>query len=211
MILIKGDKRINMDEVEFKSRVEKFSSVVIDMGTGDGNFIIKEAVKNPNVLYVGIDPAEKQLVLGSKKVNRKKLNNVLFVLGAVENCPEELTGCAKKICINLPWGTLLETVAKPVKKNLENMKKMLKSDGELEINFGYNQEAEPSETARLVLPALDKTYVEQVLIPEFERVGFKVIEWQEIGKENNIKASTSWNKRLSERTIFNLTFKIYQT
>ena len=55
---------------------KKHNKTIIDLGTGDGRFVFKSAQANPNNLYIGIDPSEKQLQAYSKKINTNRLENL---------------------------------------------------------------------------------------------------------------------------------------
>ena len=175
--------------------VDKFDKTVLDIGTGDGRFVYKNAQKDKNVFYVGMDPAERQLKTYSSKANRKKLSNCLFVIGSIENIPSELFSSFDEIYINLPWGTLLEKIVKIDTNSVDNMARLLKKNGKVTIILGYTPELEPSETKRLLLPKIDNKYIEENIVPSFEK-DFNIKVFRKIDKNDLDRIETTWAKKL---------------
>lgn len=210
MRLVKGNNLIEVGRDEFVEVVKGYSQVVLDLGTGDGRFVYEKALDNKDTLYIGVDPSQKQLEIYSKRAVRKKLENVLFVVGSVENIPEELEGLVDKIYVILPWGTLLQSFVLPDEKTLGNIKKLLKGVGGcLEIVLGYAFEAEPSETERLNLPEINENLLRSELTARFGGVGFKLLKLKELEREDLLKFETTWSKKLKfgkERALFHLEF-----
>jgi len=209
MRLVVGNKINEIDKSTLQEITSKFDRVEVDLGTGDGRFVYQSALKNPNTLFIGIDPAEKQLEKYSKKALRKKLGNALFVVGSFEIIPKELKGAAIKVFISLPWGTLLENIVKPTKEGIKKLSDLLQKDGEIEVTFGYAPGLEPHETKRLNLPEIDKTLIEKVIIPKFEKHGFHLKSLSTLEKSQLSRVETTWAKRLKfggDRNIFKLVF-----
>ena len=42
-----------------KNLISNFQSIHVDIGTGDGKYIYRQALKNPNVYFIGIDNVKK--------------------------------------------------------------------------------------------------------------------------------------------------------
>ncbi len=209
MIVVKGNKKIELSKEEFNNILDKYASVEVDIGTGDGRFVHKNALKNKNTLFIGLDPSDKQLEIYSKKTLKKKLDNTLFVIGSIENTPEELVEIGNKIHITLPWGTLLEKVIKPTEEFICTLKNMLKTHGKLELIFGYVPELEPSEAKRLNLPDVDDVYIKRELLPMFEKFNFKLDKINELSRKDIGELETTWAKRLKfgkNRKIYILSF-----
>ncbi len=205
MLVVKGNKTIKMGADEVSKLMRGFEKVVVDLGTGDGRFVYKNALANPRVLYIGIDPSEKQLKIYARDAQRKKLENVLFVVGSVEHLPNEFEGVADEIYVNFPWGSLLETFVKPIKENLMNIVGLLKKGGTIKLVFGYDELLEPSEAKRMDLPVIDLDYIKGVLIPEYKKLGLEIAEYSQFDRKTQ-KVETTWYKSLnrSNRTWFYL-------
>lgn len=209
MIVIAGDKKNEMDKKSFKDECKKHNKVILDIGTGDGKFVYRNAIKNKNNLYIGLDPAEKQIQIYSKKANRRRLKNALYILGSLENLPEELYSTVDKIFVNLPWGTLLEKIVKSNEIYTKELSKILKKDGEIEIIFGYVPELEPSETERLGLPKIENESDVLKAFSTFKKI-FEVVEMKRLVKEDLDKIETTWAKKLKfgkDRFIYKIVLK----
>lgn len=209
MIVITGDKKNEIDKKSFKDECKKHNKVILDIGTGDGKFVYKNAIKNRDSLYVGLDPAEKQIQIYSKKANRRRLKNALYILGSLENLPEELYSTVDKIFVNLPWGTLLEKIVKSNEIYTKELSKILKKDGEIEIIFGYVPELEPSETERLGLPKIENESDVLKAFSTFKKI-FEVVEMKRLVKEDLDKIETTWAKKLKfgkDRFIYKIVLK----
>lgn len=210
MYIIKGNKKEELNKEQLDTLIQSYNKVIVDLGTGDGRFVFRQASENPNNFYIGIDPSEKQLETYSKEVNKKRLTNVIFVLGSLEIFPKEIINIADCMYINLPWGSLLEGIVNPTKQSVETISNVLKSKGTLEITLGYHDEAEPTETARLSLPKLDEDLIKETIYPMFGAFGKLDIEnYKQLNKENLKDMDTTWAKKLTfgnDRPIYRLVF-----
>lgn len=210
---IKGNKLIELTKKDLLNNVAEYNEIIIDIGTGDGRFIYKQAQKNPTKFYIGIDPSQKQLEIYSKKANKKRLNNILFIWTPVEQLPSELQNLAKSIYIILPWGTLLQHLIIPNTKVLKNIAKLFdkntKTKNNLEIVLGYSSQTEPTETQRLQLPQINQQQLKNNLIKELESLNFTLVELKELQKEELNTLNSSWSKKLSygsDRPIYSIKF-----
>jgi len=209
MIVITGDKKNELDKETFRNMCGKYEKVILDLGTGDGRFVFKNALKNKSTLYIGLDPAEKQIQIYSKKSNRRRLKNALYVIGSLENLPDELYSTVDKIFINLPWGTLLEKIVKSNETYTNELFKILKKNGEIEIIFGYVPELEPSETERLDLPVIENESDVLKAFSTFKKI-FEVIEMKRLLKDELEKIETTWAKKLKfgkDRFIYKIVLR----
>lgn len=211
MQIIKGNKTEKITKNELDTLSRSYNSVIVDLGTGDGRFIYKLAIDNPNNFYIGIDPSAKQLEIYSKEANKKRLENIIFSVGSIEIIPEEIFGIADYLYINLPWGSLLENIVNPTKEGINTLAKILKNEGILEITLGYHDEAEPGETERLNLPPLDEDLVKETIYPAFGAFANLELEKYKQLKKSDLKGfDTSWAKKLSfgsDRPLYRLVFK----
>jgi len=211
MQIIKGSKKEEFTKKDLDTLVANYNEVIVDLGTGDGRFVFKNASENPNNLYIGIDPSEKQLEIYSKETNKKRLTNILFVLGSIELMPSELLGLADYLYINLPWGTLLESVVNPTRESVTTIANLMKPNGTLEITLGYQDETEPGETERLDLPVLDDMLIREVIYPSFGAFGNLELEKYKRMEKLDLKGlDTSWAKKLTfgnDRPLYKIIFK----
>jgi 16S rRNA (adenine(1408)-N(1))-methyltransferase len=206
MIAITGKDKVNIDGDAFAGKVVNYKKIILDLGTGDGRFVFKNALKNPNIFFVGMDPAEKQLSEYSSKVNRKRMDNCMFVLGSIEDTPTELNSSFDEIYINLPWGSLLEKIVKINKIGIESIKNLLKENGRVFITLGYAPDLEPSETRRLDLPKIDEFFIQDQILPIL-RKNFSTVSLKKLSKKELGEIETTWAKKLKfgkDREIFRI-------
>ena len=210
MKIVVGNKLLELSKEEFQNIKSKYKEIEIDLGTGNGRYVYKKALKNPEKLYIGIDPAEKQLRKYSRKAVRKNLENVLFVLASAEMLPQELKNTTNQLNILLPWGSLLDYVANFNPKIIKEIKALLKLNGKIRMLFGYSQTQEPTETDRLNLEKLTEKYLKQELLPKYKENGLEILECKKLEKEELGEFETSWSKKLKygkPRSIFLLKLK----
>ena len=186
--------------------------VVIDLGTGDGRFVYRSALKNPDRFYIGIDANAKALEKISMKATRNKggASNVLFLQAAVEDLPAELEGAADEIHIHFPWGSLLQAVAAGRFEVLQSLRRICSENCLVEIIFGVDQTRDRAEIERLNLPELSNEYLEKTLIPKYEAAGFQLLEKETLLPADHQQLETSWAKKLlggEHRRILCLIFR----
>ena len=196
MKIVVGKNLPEITKEEFLERVSHYEKVEVDLGTGDGKFVYRNAKQGPQTFFIGIDPNQKQLELHSKKARKDKLRNILFVLGSVEHLPSDLDGIADVLHIILPWGTLLQIIASPNENSLKEIISLTKAGGKMKIVLGYAQELEPIETARLALEELDEGYISERIVPSFERLGMRLTSLRKITSEELKNFETTWSKKL---------------
>lgn len=84
---------------------------MIDLGTGDGRFVLATAAADPTALVIGVDASADAMAEASRRAagpaKRGGVPNALFVVAAAESPPSELAGIADSVSIHLPWGSLL--------------------------------------------------------------------------------------------------------
>lgn len=199
MKTIKGNNIVEINKAALTQLAQNFERVIVDLGTGDGRFVYKNALENPKNLYIGVDPAYKQMDEFSKRAVKRKLNNLLFSVGSFELLPVELERIADDLKIILPWGTLLKAVAEPTNESVEKMKFVLKEHGSLEIIFGYDPEIEPTQTARLGLEPQTLKDIKTKVIPVYTKEGFNLNSVSIVMQKELHKFESTWGKRISQR------------
>lgn len=206
-----SQKNIGSNITSFIRQSSEFAHVVVDLGCGDGRFVYKNALTDPNHLFIGIDPAIKQADEYAKKINRHKVKNAAFMSGSFELLPKEVLRLADKLYVTLPWGTLLRAIVRPTPQTVTTLKFLLKPTAELELLFGYNPKLELSQTTRLDLPVMDSNYVASEIVPVFEQNGFKLKEFKTVSGNELKNVESNWGKRISateNRQIFKLVFSL---
>jgi 16S rRNA (adenine(1408)-N(1))-methyltransferase len=175
--------------------------VVVDVGTGDGLFVVRSAGANPHKFYIGIDPNLRPLAKVSEKIHRRiekgGLPNALFLLAAVEDFPAELDGVATEVHVHFPWGSLLRAVAGGERAALFNLRRICAPGATLEAVIGIDPERDRAELERLGLQSLSLTWAETVLVERYRDAGFEIRETALLSHSQWSRIPSSWAKSLS--------------
>ena len=137
MVCIRGKTSTNIDADIL--RATAYRDVLIDVGTGDGRYVLHVARTCPEMFVVGVDACRDNL----RKASRKSPENALFVIANALALPGELGGTASKITINFPWGSLLTGLLDGEPALLEGLRAITRPGAEMEIllNAGALTEA----------------------------------------------------------------------
>lgn len=188
--------------------------VVLDIGTGDGRFVYRSAQANPNKFYIGIDanaaPLEKISMKATRKPAKGGLPNVLFIQAAIENLPEELNDTADEIHIHFPWGSLLKSVAVGDENIIASLRRIAAPECVLEIIIGIDETRDRTEIERLALPKLSAEYLQNDLIPKYERAGFEILQSGTLDPSEWSRLETSWARKLQSNDNRRCLYLVFQ-
>ena len=201
MKIVQGNKKLDLSKKDFLGLIITYKRVFLDIGTGDGRFVYKSALNNKENFHIGLDPVSSQFKEYSKKAVRKKLHNILFVVGSAENMPKKLYQSIDEVFIIMPWGTLLQNLVLPSREFVNTLAKLVKPGGKLTIILGYSPEFEPSETKRLNLPKLSKNHLKDNLVKSLKSAGFKNSRIKQIDKDGLKALESTWSKKLAYGNI----------
>jgi hypothetical protein len=96
---------------------------------------LQAARRDPSTLHVGLDPVAEKVADSARAARREGIENLLFVVGALEGPPDELAGLADKITVLFPWGSLLAALALGDAGRLENLARLARAGAELDVLF----------------------------------------------------------------------------
>jgi hypothetical protein len=188
--------------------------VIIDIGTGDGEFVYRIAKKNPDRFIIGIDPHHKGLERISARVEKKPakggIKNALFVLAGLEELPEELNQIANQVFVNFPWAGLLKGLLLAEDSAWGPIKRICKNGAFIDVIFGYEESTEEKEFKKLGLPVISITYLKDVLASKLKNKGMKVLEIKDVDYGDIKKYPSSWATKLGygrDRKYFFLRIK----
>ena len=104
----------SMSQAEFNELRGRYSSTLVDLGTGDGAWPRRFARDYDNCLAIGIDSSRDALREAAKMAERKPARggapNALYVAASAEHLPVELSGAADWVTIYFPWSALLQLI-----------------------------------------------------------------------------------------------------
>ena len=200
MRVLQQKKEIGFTAEELHEYASHYSTVCVDIGTGDGKRLYRTAKAHPDTLFIGIDPVRENMLDTAQKISKKPekggLRNLLLVIGAVESLPEELYGIANEITVYFPWGSLLESVVKPLPDSLAQMRQIAAESAQFTFITTYQTAYEAAEIEKRGLPELSRAYFEGEYQTVMRENGFAVSEITELTAEDVMQLGTQWAKRL---------------
>ena len=118
------------------------SGVLVDVGTGQGKFILDAAREDPDRLCVGIDAVAENMAKSARNAGAspKKggLSNALFVRAAAERLPGPFAGLADTVTVQYPWGSLMRIVSEPALDHLRALRGLCRDGAELSVLLNYS-------------------------------------------------------------------------
>ena len=103
MECIRGKTSAEVDVNKLTATLAGYGDVLVDVGTGDGRYVLHVARTCPTWFAVGVDACRENL----RKASCKAPSNALYVIANALALPGELDGVTSKVTINFPWGSLL--------------------------------------------------------------------------------------------------------
>ncbi len=195
--VLKNKKITEINKIEeITNSLNYFKEIHFDLGTGNGKFIYDLAIKEPNILFIGIEPTASNLYEYSKKANKNKLNNLVFIISSIENIGDDLNGLGDKVYINFPWGSLLEVIVKDMSELLNKISMLGKSGSEFHFTFAYSAIHEPVEIEKRNLPILTEEYLFTTIKEMYLKSGLKVESCVNLTSQEVNRFGTLWAKKL---------------
>ncbi|WP_075883418.1 methyltransferase domain-containing protein [Candidatus Protochlamydia sp. W-9] len=179
LLTLQNNKFVKMPIQEILATCKNYKYVHIDIGTGDGKFVYRQALKTNDTYFIGIDSNPSLMGRISKKIARKPsrggLNNISFIACAAEDIPPNFRSVADRVTINYPWAKLLQDIVVPNPKTLSCIAELAKPKGRLDIMVNYTVfSSDPAYLRKMNLPKVDKNYIEQHLIQIYKASAIKI-------------------------------------
>jgi trans-aconitate methyltransferase len=178
-------QEITPDELDaLVAHIADQPDVLIDLGTGDGRFVLHTARAHPARYVIGIDACRDNLY----EASRRAPTNALFLIANICSLPAELVGLASAITINFPWGTLLAGLLEEGSPLLASLVRLARPGATLEIRLnggalaeaGYSLEVGGDQAPRLARLA-----------------GFRMAAPEPLAADDLRAYPTTWAKRLA--------------
>jgi len=186
--------------LRFESLAREYEDVVIDLGTGDGRFVLRTARERPQSLVVGIDPVQDAMAgvarRASAKPSRGGVPNALFLVASAEVLPAALSSKASMVTVNFPWGSLLRTLVQPDPGGLRAVVGLLEPGGRLIALLNASVTDDRDYRERLRLPPLEDAHIDQRLVPGWQESGLAGVAWHRLEPDQEPPHHTTWGRRL---------------
>jgi len=181
---IRGKTSAEIDADALTAGVAGYADVLIDVGTGDGRYVLHVARTHPTWFAVGVDASRDNL----RKASRKAPPNALYVIANALALPRELGGLASKVTINFPWGSLLTGLLDGEPLLLDGLLTIARPGATLEIKLNGGALAEAGYTLES-----GGARVRQALY----ECGFDVDDLVRLDARELRQCPTTWAKRLA--------------
>lgn len=198
--LLRGSKLVTVGQEWRRAALESGRPILIDLGAGDGRFVYEMARRQPDQLFVAIDPDADSLAEYAYRAGRKParggVENAFFVIAAVESLPPELLGLASVLHVNFPWGNLLRGLLLPEPEVLAAAASLVAADARFEIVLCYDPLHDTGAFAGEPLPAPDEVYIDAMLAGPYLNAGLLIEARRRLDHEQAIALPSTWGRRL---------------
>jgi 16S rRNA (adenine(1408)-N(1))-methyltransferase len=160
----------------------------VDLGTGDGRFVLAHAAAHPERLVLGVDAVAEPMRDASRRAARPArrgvLSNARFVVSSLDALPAELDGVADLVTVHFPWGSLRAAAAGHDPDAADRLVRLLAPAGRLDLLIadGERDAAAPLDPARV--------------IDAYRTLGLETGEVHPASLPDAVAAHSSWGKRL---------------
>jgi 16S rRNA (adenine(1408)-N(1))-methyltransferase len=164
MEIMQGKHTREMNADEFALIKSAYQQVLMDIGTGDGRFVLQTA-RTRSILAIGIDACRENLRAACRgnasvlHMERKsegqavaslipatgssaRPGSVLFVIAEASRLPAELNRLASLVTVNFPWGSLRDGLLNGDAALLEGIRSVMQPGARLEIRLNASALAE---------------------------------------------------------------------
>jgi 16S rRNA (adenine(1408)-N(1))-methyltransferase len=172
--------------------------VALDIGTGDGSYVLRKARAEPDMLCIGLDAVAEAMADSARRARAKPAKggapNALFTVARAEALPPELTGICDEVTVNYPWGSLLKAVAEPVPEVLAGIAACARPGARVALLINLQPFEDAEQRDRLGLSPLDAEVAESRLRPAYAAAGLEIREIETLLGE--LPERTSWGSKL---------------
>jgi 16S rRNA (adenine(1408)-N(1))-methyltransferase len=178
----------------------EYRDLHVDLGTGDGKFVLRAARAEPDVLHIGVDALEEPMAesirRAASKPARGGVPNARFMVADAMWPPASLRGQAGLVTVNYPWGSLLRAVAAPEPSGLGAVVGLLRTGGRLIAVLNASAAEDSAYAEKLELPPLDGEHVGERVIPGWQDAGLVDVSSHALAAGEDPPYRTTWGQRL---------------
>ncbi|MFN2483587.1 MAG: methyltransferase domain-containing protein [Candidatus Limnocylindria bacterium] len=194
MLIVTGRSVAPIAAAGLVQLARRFASTVVDLGTGDGRFVLATAAARPDALVVGVDANAAGMAEASRRAarppHRGGLANARFIVAPAESLDEELPNFADELHVHFPWGSLLRGLVAPDPDALGRIARLTRHAGSVTLLLSV------AEADRAMgLEPLDEAAV-ALLATAYAAHGLELAEARRATAADLVAAHSSWGKRL---------------
>ena len=168
--------------------------MVVDLGTGDGRYVLARAAADPAALVLGLDASRggmlQAAVRAARAGRRGALANACFVVAAAEALPPELDDLVDELTVHFPWGSLLRGLLAPEGCVLAGLTRLLRPGGHVTALISLTpRDRQPA------LPLIDRGLAARLAAP-YAAQRLRLVDWRPASPAEIGAAHSTWAKRL---------------
>jgi 16S rRNA (adenine(1408)-N(1))-methyltransferase len=160
----------------------------VDVGAGDGRYAL--AAAGADTLAIAVDAHGPAMAPAWRRVQRRRLDNVLLVVARAEELPPELDGLADDVTVHFPWGSLLRGVLEVEAAIAGGLARIAKPGADVTAVVSVTE-----HERALGLPALGER-LGPALAERYAAHGLALVEWRPATRPEVEATRSSWAKRL---------------
>jgi len=173
-----GRKTLLLDPERLTARIREAKSVLLDVGTGEGRFVLDTARAQPDWLVIGIDPVAEAMARSSRQAGSKPAKggaaNAVFLRASAEQLPGPLASVVDRLTVNYPWGSLLRIMAAPDVDGLRRLRAACKQGAKLAVLLNATVFEDPDYLQRIGLGAVQDLEHDEQLPAAYAAGGFAI-------------------------------------
>jgi 16S rRNA (adenine(1408)-N(1))-methyltransferase len=201
MIAVRGKRTYELSRSELVDLISPYEDVLVDVGTGDGRFVLAHARANPRTFAIGLDPVASAMESSSLSAARKRERggtpNALFVVATAEDSPPELAGVADAVSVLLPWGRLLRGVLLGEPDVLGSLARIARPGARVRIVLNNEIFEDPVPLDAAELPEATVEYAQAELEPRYAQAGIRLDSARFLDEDEVKRLRTTWSRRLA--------------
>jgi len=172
-----GRKLHAFDSAWLAQMLARYPQVALDIGTGDGRYVLDLARNEPDLLCLGIDPVAEAMETSSRVSSAKRggCPNAIFMRSSLEQLPGPLEGIADRLSVNYPWGSLLAAVARAERRAMAQLRATCKVGATVSIYLNFSVFEDRSYSDRLGLGGALEFLSSGTFVEAFAASGFTVV------------------------------------
>ena len=160
----------------------------MDVGAGDGGYVLHRARTEPTTFAVAIDASADGLVRGAWRAKRAGIRNVAFLVDGVERLPRELHRVADEVTVHFPWGSLLRGLVGGSGAVVGPIASLMKAGAELRVLMSANDRDGVSEITPSAVASRRVAYAEH---------GLHLIDARWASAGSVAESRSAWAKRVA--------------
>lgn len=181
----------------------------MDLGTGDGRYVLATATDHTDQLVIGIDTNAAGMAEAARRAaaapRKGGLANVLFVVAGAEALPAELDGAVSALTVHFPWGSLLHGLVRPEPSILDGVARVCRPGAVVSVLLSVTERDHVAGLARFTGDEIAR------LAGAYAAFGLALTDAQPATAADITAAHSTWAKRLGAgrtRPAWQLRFRV---